>query len=403
MKIDLHIHTTYSDGVLDPIQIIQTAQECELDCIALTDHDNILSWGIAGDYVKKNDIKMQIIPGVEINTIYKGFEVHILGYFMDSSNKDFIELINVQQKARIEQTHKIISLLNKKAGLKIKFEDVQKLVAPKGSIGRPHIARAITSCGGSANVMEAYAKFINNNSEVYVERKTVSPHDAVEIISEAKGIPVFAHPIDVDIADELTKEFIDFLSQSKKFCPHFHLSLQSCCDETLKAMNRHYSVERVKELVKYINQKFALCYIGSDIIAGFAGETDENFQITKQNLEELNLSKMHVFPYSRRTGTIADKLPNQIDEKTKKERCSILQELSNKKLQEFLNSNIGKEHEVIIEKTPDKKTNLLKGVTSNYINVLIDGDNTIKDTLQKVRITGFSNQSERMMAELITK
>ena len=203
--------------------------------------------------------------------------------------------------------------------------------------------------------------------------------------------------------DELTKEFIDFLSQSKKFCPHFHLSLQSCCDETLKAMNRHYSVERVKELVKYINQKFALCYIGSDIIAGFAGETDENFQITKQNLEELNLSKMHVFPYSRRTGTIADKLPNQIDEKTKKERCSILQELSNKKLQEFLNSNIGKEHEVIIEKTPDKKTNLLKGVTSNYINVLIDGDNTIKDTLQKVRITGFSNQSERMMAELITK
>ena len=209
MKIDLHIHTTYSDGVLDPIQIVQTAQECELDCIALTDHDNILSWGIADDYVKKNDIKMQIIPGVEINTIYKGFEVHILGYFMDSSNKDFIELINVQQKARIEQTHKIISLLNKKAGLKIKFEDVQKLVAPKGSIGRPHIARAITSCGGSANVMEAYAKFINNNSEVYVERKTVSPHDAVEIISEAKGIPVFAHPIDVDIVDELTKELVN--------------------------------------------------------------------------------------------------------------------------------------------------------------------------------------------------
>lgn len=210
MKIDLHIHTTYSDGVLDPIQIVQTAQECELDCIALTDHDNILSWGIADDYVKKNDIKMQIIPGVEINTIYKGFEVHILGYFMDSSNKDFIELINVQQKARIEQTHKIISLLNKKAGLKIKFEDVQKLVAPKGSIGRPHIARAITNVGGTASVMEAYAKFINNKSDVYVERKTVSPHDAVEIISEAGGIPVFAHPIDVDIADSLTVELMNY-------------------------------------------------------------------------------------------------------------------------------------------------------------------------------------------------
>ena len=206
MKIDLHIHTTYSDGMLSPVEIVKTAKECNLDCIALTDHDNILSWGIAMEYVKENNIDLQIIPGVEINTLHKGFEVHILGYFMDKTNSDFINLLNIQQKARIEQTHQIIELLNKKAGLKIKFEDVQKLVAKDGSIGRPHIARAITSCGGSANVMEAYAKFINNNSEVYVERKTVSPHDAVEIISEAGGIPVFAHPIDVDIADSLTCE-----------------------------------------------------------------------------------------------------------------------------------------------------------------------------------------------------
>ena len=206
MKIDLHIHTTYSDGMLSPIEIVKTALDCNLDCIALTDHDNILSWNIAENYIKENNLKLQVIPGVEINTLYKGFEVHILGYFMDRNNSDFINLLEVQQKARIEQTHEIIELLNKKAGLKIKFSDVEKLVAPLGSIGRPHIARAITNCGGSSNVMDAYAKFINNNSEVYVERKTVSPHDAVEIISEAKGIPVFAHPIDVDIADSLTCE-----------------------------------------------------------------------------------------------------------------------------------------------------------------------------------------------------
>lgn len=210
MKIDLHIHTTYSDGMLSPESIVDTALECGLDCIALTDHDNVLSHKIALDYVDKNNFKLEIIPGVEINTIYKGYEVHILGYFMDKNNPQFIDLINFQQKARIEQTHQIIELLSKKAGIKIKFEDVQKLVAPKGSIGRPHIARAITSCGGSANIMEAYAKFINNNSEVYVERKTVSPHDAVEIISEAGGIPVFAHPIDVDIADKLTCELVNY-------------------------------------------------------------------------------------------------------------------------------------------------------------------------------------------------
>ena len=210
MKIDLHIHTTYSDGMLSPEQIVDTALECGLDCIALTDHDNVLSHKIATDYVNKNNLKLEILSGVEINTIYAGCEVHILGYFMDKNNSQFIDLINSQQKARIEQTHQIIELLSKKQGIKIKFEDVQKLVAPMGSIGRPHIARAITSCGGSANIMEAYAKFINNNSDVYVERKTVSPHDAVEVISEAGGIPVFAHPIDVDIADTLTQELVNY-------------------------------------------------------------------------------------------------------------------------------------------------------------------------------------------------
>jgi len=210
MKIDLHIHTTYSDGMLSPEAIVDTARECDLDVIALTDHDNVLSYDIALDYLKKNNINLEIIPGVEINTIYKDYEVHILGYFMNKNNQDFIDMINFQQKARIEQTHQIIDLLSKKAGIKIKFENVAKLVAPRGSIGRPHIARAITSCGGSSNIMEAYAKFINNKSDVYVERKTVTPHDAVEIISEAGGIPVFAHPIDVEIADSLTKELVNF-------------------------------------------------------------------------------------------------------------------------------------------------------------------------------------------------
>lgn len=210
MKIDLHIHTTYSDGMMSPSEIVDTAIDCGLECIALTDHDNVLSYKIAKDYIKEKNLNLEVIQGVEINTIYKGFEVHILGYFMDKDNQDFVNMLKFQQKARIEQTHQIIDRLTKKAGLKIKFEDVQKLVAPLGSIGRPHIARAITTSGGSANILEAYAKYINNKSDVYVERKTVTPHDAVEVIAEAKGIPVFAHPIDVDIADDLTKELVNY-------------------------------------------------------------------------------------------------------------------------------------------------------------------------------------------------
>lgn len=210
MKIDLHIHTTYSDGTFSPEMVIDTALDCNLDVIALTDHDNVLSHKAAYEYVEKNNINIEIIPGVEINTIYKDYEVHILGYFMDTNNSDFQNLMKTQQEARVKQTNEIIELLNKKAGIRIKFEDIKSLVAKGGSIGRPHIARAITNAGGVSNVMEAYAKYINDSSNVYVQRKTVSPHEACEIIYEAGGIPVFAHPIDVEISDELTKELISY-------------------------------------------------------------------------------------------------------------------------------------------------------------------------------------------------
>lgn len=210
MKIDLHIHTTYSDGAYSPQQVVDTALDCNLDVIALTDHDNVLSYEIASNYVKEQGYKLEIIPGVEINTIYKGYEVHILGYFMDTKNDDFIKLLKNQQQARINQTTEIVELLNKKAGIRIKFDDIKSLVAQGGSIGRPHIARAIVAAGGVSNVMEAYAKYINDSSPVYVARKTVSPYDAVEIINEAGGIPVFAHPIDVDISEKLIKELVSY-------------------------------------------------------------------------------------------------------------------------------------------------------------------------------------------------
>lgn len=211
MKIDLHIHTTYSDGTFYPEQVVDTAVDCGLDAIAITDHDNILAYDIAINYVKANDKKLEIIPGVEINTLYKGNEVHILGYFMDFENSDFQNLLKVQQQARVKQTKEMIVLLKKKAGINIKYEDIKKLVAPQGSIGRPHIARAITSAGGTSSVIEAYAKYINDASPVYIQRKTVSPHEAVEVIYDAGGIPVFAHPIDVDtIFEKLATELISY-------------------------------------------------------------------------------------------------------------------------------------------------------------------------------------------------
>ena len=212
MKSDLHIHTLYSDGVFSPEKIVDTAIDVGLQAIALTDHDNVLSYPVAKEYLKKTgrENKLEIIQGIEVNTLYKNYEVHILGYFMDVNNSDFQNMLKMQQQARVKQTKEIINLLAKKEGIRIKFEDIKKQVAEGGSIGRPHIAKAITNAGGTSSVIEAYAKYIHDDSPVYVQRKTVTPQDAVEIIYDAGGIPVFAHPFDVEDAENLIKEFMHY-------------------------------------------------------------------------------------------------------------------------------------------------------------------------------------------------
>lgn len=210
MKTDLHIHTYYSDGVFSPEKIVDTAVDVGLQAIAITDHDNVLAYNVAQKYIKEKNIDIELIRGIEVNTLYKNHEVHILGYFMNPDDSDFQAMLKSQQQARIKQTKEILALLSKKEGIKVKFEDVKKLVAEGGSIGRPHIAKAITNAGGTTNVMDAYAKYIHDDSPVYVQRKTVSPQDAVEVIYDAGGIPVIAHPHDLEIAETLIKDLMNY-------------------------------------------------------------------------------------------------------------------------------------------------------------------------------------------------
>ena len=209
MKGDYHIHTYYSDGVFSPEKIVDLALEAGLQAISLTDHDNVLSYNVAVDYLKTKEVDLKIIQGIEVNTLYKEYEVHILGYVPDVTKSDFKNLLKIQQQARTKQTKEILALLNKKEGIKIKYDDVKNMVAEGGSIGRPHIAKAITNAGGTSNIMEAYSKYIHRASPVYVERKTVSPFDAVEVIYDSGGIPVIAHPYDIDIAEKLIKELMN--------------------------------------------------------------------------------------------------------------------------------------------------------------------------------------------------
>lgn len=201
---------------------------------------------------------------------------------------------------------------------------------------------------------------------------------------------------------EITDEMLEFLQKSKKFCPHFHLSLQSACDKTLRSMNRFYKVEDYLLQIEKINNMFDKPFLGSDVITGFAGETDEDFEITRQNLEKSGLTQIHTFPYSLREGTIGAKSSEQVDEKTKELRADIVKKISAKKFEEFIQKNIGSVQEILIEKHADKKTGFLKGVTRNYLTVITNSANTeLFNTLASVKITKYENG--RIFGDLIVK
>lgn len=192
--------------------------------------------------------------------------------------------------------------------------------------------------------------------------------------------------------NELTEELIDFLSSSENFCPHFHLSLQSLCDKTLKNMNRHYGYEKIKNVVMKLNEKFERVFLGCDIIVGFPQETLEDFDLTLERLKKLPLSQIHVFPYSVRPKTVAATMPCQVEQSEKHRRMQLVKDLSEKKHVEFLRKNIGAEYFVTVEKNPDRKTGLYKAVTPNYIKVLFEGSPKIKNQFVKIKIDKIENE-----------
>lgn len=191
---------------------------------------------------------------------------------------------------------------------------------------------------------------------------------------------------------EITDEMLEFLKTSKKFCPHFHLSLQSANDKTLRSMNRFYKTEDYLKLIEKINETFENPFLGSDVIAGFAGETEEDFEITRKNLLSSGLTQIHTFPYSKRKGTIGAEMENQVPDDVKNSRATIIKEISKEKLNKFIEKNLEKTLEVLIEKHPDKHSQNLKGMTRNYLTVQIPSDRTdLFNTLQMVKLVKFEN------------
>ena len=181
----------------------------------------------------------------------------------------------------------------------------------------------------------------------------------------------------------VTKEFAERLSKLDSICNQFHLSLQSGCDETLKRMNRKYSCDEFFKVTEILREYFKDVNLTTDIIVGFPGETNEEFESTYEFLSKIKFYKMHIFKYSPREGTLAAKMTNQIDGNIKEERSQKLIELSNKNEREYNEKYIGKSVEVLFE---EEKDGLWSGYTKNYVRVFVENDESLENKIQKVEI-----------------
>ena len=196
--IDLHTHSTASDGIYSPTELLQRAKDIGLRILALTDHDTTDGLEEAGQAAGKLD--MDLIPGIEINTDVSGGEVHVLGYFPEYTRPAFQTTLKVLRDARERRGQRMVELLNGE-GIHVSWERVRQIA--QGAVGRPHVAKALLEAGYIQTIGEAFDKYIGTGCFAYVPRYKLTPEDAVRLIASANGLPVMAHPYDLPGIAEL--------------------------------------------------------------------------------------------------------------------------------------------------------------------------------------------------------
>lgn len=184
----------------------------------------------------------------------------------------------------------------------------------------------------------------------------------------------------------ISNEFVKTIKHLKKMCPHYHISLQSGCDETLKRMNRKYTTLEYKNSVYNLRKEIEDVAISTDVMVGFPGETEEEFQKTYNFIDEISFSGMHVFKYSPRKGTPAASFEGQIPASEKEKRSNILIELSKRKTLEFNKKFIGRAMPVLIEQEVNGRKGYVEGFTPNYIKVICEGDKNLKGEIVNVSL-----------------
>jgi len=199
MRADLHLHTTASDGKLTPSELVRRAAELKLDVIAITDHDSVEGIQPALEE-SRNFPELTVIPGVEINTDVPKGEVHILGYFINYRDPEFNRALKELRNSRYERGRKMVAKLGE-MNIKVNWDRVVEL-AGNGSVGRPHIAQAMREQGFVSSLREAFDNYIGRNCPAYVKRKKLTPLEAVKLVLDAEGLPVLAHPADIESLEQ---------------------------------------------------------------------------------------------------------------------------------------------------------------------------------------------------------
>ena len=200
LRVDLHLHSTASDGRFSPADLIRKTAAEGLAVIALTDHDTVD--GIAAALEAAREFPgLRLIPGIEISTDIPGGEVHILGYFIDHTDRNFLAALEKMRDSRWERARRMVTKLEK-MGCPVDWERVCA-IAGGGTIGRPHIAQAMMERGHIEFFQEAFEKYIGRDGSAYVEREKVTPSEAVELVVQAGGLPVLAHPLTIPEPERL--------------------------------------------------------------------------------------------------------------------------------------------------------------------------------------------------------
>ncbi len=202
-KIDLHIHSTASDGRLSPAEVVRKSAGAGLTVIALADHDTV-DGVVPALEAAKTFPRLKVIPGVEISTNVPTGEVHVLGYFIDYTHPELEATLRGMRNSRQQRAQGMIAKL-KKLGLAIEWERVKE-IAGSGSIGRPHLAQAMLEKGYIASIKEAFTKYIAWGGPAYVEREKMTPVEAVALILQANGLPVLAHPLTINDPEAMVIE-----------------------------------------------------------------------------------------------------------------------------------------------------------------------------------------------------